>query len=437
MITLSENIIDQPYDGIPDFILCPGTQRNAYAKKIRQHKKRAEKLLAKIPKSKTSKQLKNRIKRCFDSYAVRFTYCIKVARDREDHLSVPGIGSITPIKLDKLSKETAGPTKLNEAVHIYPKVKPSNDFRIISIAGFKRRVLQEIVAEILEAIHCGYKRDFSNGGSGREAATHEIIHLIENEKNDFVVVGDFSNFFGSIEHSYIRELLKEFPDAVISHVILNAKAPLSVSGISKLSIETAAFKKMARLGIPQGSPASPRIASALLRVIFKGIAPEGNIVAYRDDFVICTSSLSDVNEIKYTLLSKLSSHIAGPFELKILETKAVKDKFDFLNYRFKFYWWSTVPRKVFVSPNTTAFNNLKDKMRKAAHFKHDNLFEKDVWIAAKGWLNGHPNWKYTSSGLFDATNKVRGFLIDEYGRRKLPCPEYLTQSTEYKNVVLK
>jgi len=314
-------------------------------------------------------------------------------------------------------------------------MKPGNDFRIISVAGFKRRVLQEIVADILENIHCGYKRDFSNGGSGREAATNEVIHLIENEKNDFVVVGDFSNFFGSIEHSYIRELLKEFPDAVISHVILNAKAPLSVSGISKLSIETSAFKKMARLGIPQGSPASPRIASALLRVIFKGIAPEGNIVAYRDDFVICTSSLSEANEIKNALLSRLGSHIAGPFELKIIDAKAVKDKFDFLNYRFRFYWWSTVPRKVFVSPNTTAFNNLKDKMRKAAHLKHNKHFEKDVWSAAKGWLDGHASWKYTSSGLLDVTNKARDFLIDEFDRRALPCPEYLTQPIECKNVL--
>lgn len=437
MVTLSENIIDQPYDGIPDFILCPAPQRKAYAKQIRQHKKRAEKLLAQLPKSKTSKQLKNGIKRCFSSYAVRFTYCIKVARDRVDHLSIPGIGSVTPIKLDKLAKQTADPTKLNESVHIYPKMKPGDDFRMISVAGFKRRVLQEIVADILEVIHCGYKRDFSNGGSGREAATNEIINLIENEKNDFVVVGDFSNFFGSIEHSYIRELLKEFPDAVISHVILNVKAPLSVSGIGKLSIETSAFKKMARLGIPQGSPASPRIASALLRVIFKGIAPEDNIVVYRDDFVICTSSLSEANEIKHALSSKSCSHIAGPFGLKKLEAKAVKDKFDFLNYRFKFYWWSTLPRKVYVSPNTTAFNNLKDKMRNAAHLKHNKLFEKDVWVAAKGWLDGHASWKYTSAGLFDVANKVRDFLIDEYGRRELPCPNYLTQSNELKKVLFK
>ena len=347
---------DQPYDGIPDFILCPGPMRKAYAVKIRKHKKRTERLIKKTARSNTSKQLKNNIRRVFDSYAVRFTFSIKVARDRVELMSVPGLGPVTPKKLDAVAMQTADPSKLDEPISVYPKMKSDNGFRIISVAGFKRRVLQEIVAEILESLNCGYKRDFANGGGGREAATHQIINLIEKEKSDFVLVGDYSNFFGSIEHSYIRELLKEFPDAVISHVILNTKAPLSVSGISKLSINTAAFKKMARLGIPQGSPASPRIASALLRVIFEGIAPEENIVVYRDDFVICASTLAEANEIKQALLSKLSSHKAGSFELKKEEVSSVSDKFDFLNYRFRFYWWSSKPRKVFVSPNTTAFN---------------------------------------------------------------------------------
>ncbi len=402
------DFIEFENDEISDYILCPTAERKDFAREIRLHKKNSARKFNQIKKSKSSKQLKNRIHQCFNSYSVRFTYVLALLTERQQ---------ITKhTRIEELANQTGHFTALNETVEIYTKKKPGGDFRVISKAGFKTRVLQDIAANILKTINCGYCRDFSLTGKGRERATAHIKHLIEKMGIKYFVVGDFRNFFGFVKHSFVRELLAEFPGSIIKHVLLNESAKLHLSG-KYHSDHKSEVMKTARLGIPQGSPASPRIASALHRSIFEGIAPKENIVVYVDDFVIGVSSESEAEEIKQTLQNRLCSHKAGPFELKLLDVKSVTKKFDFLNYRFKYYKWMSEPKNLAISPNTTAWNNLAEKVNKVMSVSSDQTYELQAWLTAKRWLEGHSSWKYTEAGLMDVVIRVKELVAEEFYRR--------------------
>lgn len=399
---------DIEYDGLSDYILCPLVEREDFIQEVSIHKKNSDRKFRRIKNSKNSKQLKNRIHQCFDSYSVRFTYVAKLTAERQIFRKHH--------RIEELAIGAGNFSNLDEPVKIYPKIKPSGDFRIISEAGFKTRVLQDIAADILKTINCGYSQDYSLTGKGRERATNQIKKLIEKHGIVYFVVGDYKNFFGSIKHSYVRELLAEFPGDITKHVLLNESAKLHLSG-KHCSDQKSEIMKTARLGLPQGSPASPRIASALNRSIFEGITSKKNIIVYMDDFVIGASSESEAMEIKQTLQNILCSHKAGPFELKILDSTSVMKKFDFLNYRFKYYPYMAKPNYVAISPNTTAWNNLKENVNKVMKVSSNQTYELQAWIAAKGWLDGHPSWKYTNAGLMDLVVKVKDMIANEYHRR--------------------
>jgi hypothetical protein len=92
-------------------------------------------------------------------------------------------------------------------------------------------------------------------------------------------------------------------------------------------------KEAVQRGIPQGSSASPYIASMLLGPTLEGLPFRERVVGFCDDIAIGACTIEDATAIKETLQQALEQHPAGPLRLKRCEIGDINAGFDFVKYR--------------------------------------------------------------------------------------------------------
>lgn len=230
---------------------------------------------------------------------------------------------------------------------LIPKEGKPGATRPLGISNFEDKMVQKMTQKILESIYEPLFYDCSYGFRP-EKSCHDAIKDLQNylhtHETETVIDVDLSNFFGSIDHTLLTEIVsKKIGDIrFIRYLSRMFKAGVLADGELTVSDE----------GVPQGSVCSPVLANiyahevidvwmeTMVKPACRGMAA---MFRYADDVVICCQYSEDAERIKTSMVKRLDK-----FKLKMNEekTKLVKfskrkhnqgepqETFDFLGFTF-------------------------------------------------------------------------------------------------------
>ena len=315
--------------------------------------------------------------------------------------------------LERLKKGTCRPLPKREIM--IPKADGGE--RPIEIACFEDKMVEWVVARILTSI---YDIDFvpeSYGFRPRRSAHQavEAVHKeLERNRRPHVVEIDFSNFFCTIPHGGLWDILSErIADANLLRLIkmfLEGKTVKRDGTVEKCS-----------RGTPQGGIMSPILANIYLdRVLdkwFKENYRGGKMVRYADNAVFLFRKEDEAKEFLEDFKTRVENHGLSVNEEKsrtLSLRKSEHNQFDFLG--FTYYWGKQGKRRI-----------LKVKTRKKSHHAAMKSFY--------DWIKLNRNRMRLSELWKLARSKIRGY--HEYfgywmNRRKLIHFHIEVRKTLYK-----
>ena len=300
---------------------------------------------------------------------------------------------------------------------LIPKEGKPGATRPLGISNIEDKIVQKMTQKILDAIYEPIFLNYSHGfraNKGCHTAIKGLMgHLYANEIQTVIDI-DLKNFFGTIDHQILEEILKErIKDFTFMRYISRMfKAGVLAEGDISIKEE----------GVPQGSIASPILSNIFAHYaidvwIEEMVKPNcrGNValVRYADDAVICCEYEQDAMRIKDVLRKRL-----GKFKLQLNEekTKLVRfdkrkatqgikqETFDFLG--FTIYWdlsrgMRIIPKLKTRSKTVTAkLKKVKEWVKQERH-KHS---QKDLWNMFCRKIRGHIAY-YGVSHNFDSVQK--------------------------------
>jgi len=311
--------MEKTYNQYLKIIPCRAGQEKELFKTLSWDLKRKERLFREIRAAKTDKQRKNKIKFYMSSFPVCKLALIEAGQKRSQ--------LYTPEELDNLALEVSKHKNILEPIYVCEREKKGQGTRIISRPGIKRHAVQIIVRDILKLLNIGHEQDCIING-GRDAGIYDLTSCINKNNYPVVVTSDLKDFYGSIEQNEVKKLLHLFPQDVVEFCVLNHKRhKIYFNSLPYTQDDFSQLKRKVQRGLPQGSPCSVRIASALFGNLVEGITELDRMVWQGDDLAICASSYSEAAAIKATLIDRCKTHPAGPFRLKFLKINYVTESF--------------------------------------------------------------------------------------------------------------
>jgi group II intron reverse transcriptase/maturase len=187
--------------------------------------------------------------------------------------------------------------------------RPPEEKRPIGVPCIRDRALQRSVSKVLEQI---YEQDFlpsSFGGRNNLSAHHAVSTLqytISNKKISWVYEADLKNFFGSLDHRLLMQMVEH---RVTDPRILTLLRRWLKSGV----IEAGCLKKT-EFGVPQGGSISVLLSNVYLHYVLdlwfeKVVKPrlkgEAYLCRYLDDFVICFQLKRDAKRVIRVIQKRL------------------------------------------------------------------------------------------------------------------------------------
>ena len=167
--------------------------------------------------------------------------------------------------------------------------KPDGRLRPLGIASLEDKVLQRAVVEVLNAIYeedfLGFSYGFRPGRSQHDALDALSV-AITHKKVSFVLDADISDFFGSLDQSW---LLKFLEHRIADRRVLRLIQKWLAAGV----IEDGEWSKT-EAGTAQGASASPLLSNVFLHYVFDLWADQWRrrnargdviLVRYADDYV--------------------------------------------------------------------------------------------------------------------------------------------------------
>lgn len=308
---------------------------------------------------------------------------------------------------------------------LIPKEGKPGATRPLGISNLEDKIVQKMTQKVLESIYeplfleCSH--GFRPGRSCHTAIQSLIDHLYRNEIQTVIDI-DLKNFFGTIEHQLMEDLLKE--------KIKDPKFMRYISRMFKSGVLTEGDLKISEEGVPQGSICSPVLANifahyAIDTWIEEMVKPacKGTIGLFRyaDDAVICCQYDEDAEQIRKTLGKRLEKY---QLQLNEEKTKLVSfDKrlasqgirqgtFDFLG--FTFYWGQSRTGRTIPKLKTRA-KTMNAKFKKVNEWAKQIRNErplKEIWKILKAKLRGHVQYY----GVSHNADKVHQFI---QGTRKI------------------
>lgn len=266
-----------------------------------------------------------------------------------DGISKAEYGENLRVNLDNLINRMKRMGYRPQAVRqvLIPKEGKSGATRPLGIGCFEDKLVQgrvhELLASIYEPLFLDWSYGFRPGRSCHDAVKDLRNHLYA-EEVEVVIDVDLANFFGTIDHEVLKELL--------SVKIKDTKFMRYVSRMLKAGILAEGALTMSDEGVPQGSLCSPIFSNIGAHYVIDEwiedtVKPlmKGTLKAYRyaDDLVICCRYEEDAVRVKKALGRRLEK-----YKLKLNEekTKMVnfsksktkqgikQESFDFLGFTF-------------------------------------------------------------------------------------------------------
>jgi group II intron reverse transcriptase/maturase len=247
--------------------------------------------------------------------------------------------------------------------------KGNGQKRPLGIPAVSDKVVQHAAAKILEAI---YEPEFSphsygyRPNTGAQKAVKALTHELNFGKYSYIVEADISNYFGTIDHDWLLQMLKL---RIADKAFLNLIRKWLKAGI----METDGKVIHPVTGCPQGGIISPILANIYLHYALdlwfeKAVKPKCEGMAYfcryADDFVCAFQYKQDAQRFYQALGSRL-----GKFGLSLSEEKTniisfsrfrkeENTHFSFLGFEFR---WGVSRRKTDTIQRRTA----REKLRKS------------------------------------------------------------------------
>jgi group II intron reverse transcriptase/maturase len=302
---------------------------------------------------------------------------------------------------------------------LIPKEGKPGATRPLGISNLEDKIVQKMTQKVLESIYeplfleCSH--GFRPGRSCHTAIQALLDHLYRNDIQTVIDI-DLKNFFGTISHQLLEEILRE--------KIKDPKFMRYISRMFKSGVLADGELTMSEEGVPQGSICSPVMSNifahyAIDKWIEEMVKPvcQGTIGLFRyaDDAVICCQYESDAQRIRQSLGKRLEK-----FKLQLNEekTKLVsfdkreaargvkQETFDFLG--FTFYWGNSQTGRIVPKLRTRA-KTMRTKLKKATEWIkqiRNKRPMKEIWEILKAKLRGHVQY-YGVSHNFE---RVRQFL---------------------------
>lgn len=283
---------------------------------------------------------------------------------------------------------------------LIPKEGRPGETRPLAISNFEDKLIQKMFQRTLESIYDPIFKDVSFGfrpGLGCHDAIRALAQHLYQNPTETVLDLDLKNFFGSIDHKNLNEILsKKIKDKTFLRYIgrmLKAGA-LSSEGL-----------KISEEGVPQGNICGPVLANIFAHEVidewFEGIVKKhckGKVAMFRycDDAVICCENNYDAMRIRKALVNRLNK-----FKLSLNEEKTklvpfsrgtIGTSFDFLG--FTFYWGKS--RNGFSIPKLkTAGKRLRGKLKRVKEWAKSVRGKSklpEIWRTFCSKVQGHINY---------------------------------------------
>lgn len=303
---------------------------------------------------------------------------------------------------------------------LIPKEGKPGATRPLGIGCFEDKLVQGRIHELLESIYeplfldCSY--GFRPGRSCHDAIKDLSNHLYATEV-EVVIDVDLANFFGTIEHGVLKELLQK--------KIKDTKFMRYVSRMLRAGILEDGELTVSDEGVPQGALCSPIFSNIVAHYVIDEwledtVKPlmKGSVKAFRyaDDLVICCRHKEDAVRIRKALGKRLEK-----YKLKLNEekTKMVnfskskkrrgikQEAFDFLG--FTFYLGRSMKGIVIPKAKTcgkryrSKLNRVKDWIRKIRNQEPLGT----IWKRFCAKLRGHVNYYGVSFNSKAVANFLR------------------------------
>jgi len=302
---------------------------------------------------------------------------------------------------------------------LIPKEGKPGATRPLGISNLEDKIVQKMMQRVLESIYDPTFLECSYGfrpAMGCHDAIKALQHHLYNNEVRVVIDIDLANFFGTIDHKLMEEILRRkiHDKTLMRYIIRMFKAGVLTDGDLQKSNE----------GVPQGSICSPVLANifaheAIDLWIEEMVKPncKGNVELFRyaDDGVICCESKEDAIRIHKALGKRLAK-----FKLKLNEEKtkivpfskreAAKGRaqgaFDFLG--FTFYLGRS--KKGYIIPKLkTSGKKFRAKLKNVAAWckaQRNRMKLDKLWRIFQAKIRGHVQYY----GVTHNTDKVDEFI---------------------------
>lgn len=300
---------------------------------------------------------------------------------------------------------------------LIPKEGKPGATRPLGISNLEDKIVQKMMQKILESIYEPLFYECSFGfrpGRGCHDAIKALHQHLYRYKNQVIIDIDLKNFFGTIDHKLLEELLKEKISDPIFMRYISRMFKAGVLSKGELTVDED--------GVPQGSICSPILSNIFAHyaidvwieeMVKPACVGKVTLFRYADDAVICCELESDAIKIKRTLIKRLERF---KLELNEEKTKLVSfDKvkaangieqgvFEFLGFMFylgKSKRGLTIP-KLKTKPKAM-ISKLKKVTEWIKQVRNRERF-KEVWKTFKAKMRGHIQY-YGVSFNSDEVNK--------------------------------
>lgn len=327
---------------------------------------------------------------------------------------------------------------------LIPKEGKPGATRPLGISNVEDKIVQGVVKEVLESIYEPIFLECSYGfrpGRGCHDAIKALAHYLYRQDVGVVIDVDLKNFFGSIDHEVLQELLRrKIGDTKFMRYINRMlRSGVLKNGELSMSVE----------GVPQGSVCSPVLANVVAHYVVdtwitETVKPlcKGSVALFRyaDDMVICCQYQHDAERIKKALVMRLNKFklqlneektVLVSFDRKLADQGITQGTFDFLG--FTFYLGKSRKGRVIPKLKTRA-KTMRAKLNRVTEWAKQVRNKrplKEIWGSFCSKLRGHIQYygvSFNCEGvkrfLFKATKILFKWLNRRSQRKSFTWDEF-------------
>jgi RNA-directed DNA polymerase len=316
---------------------------------------------------------------------------------------------------------------------LIPKEGKPGATRPLGISGLEDKIVQKMMQQILENIYDPIFLECSYGfrpGKSCHDAIKDLQHYLYKSTIQTIIDIDLKNFFGTIDHEILEDILKE--------KIKDTKFMRYINRMFKAGVLSEGDLVMSDEGVPQGSCCSPVLANVFAHYVIdiwieEMVKPyckgEVRLFRYADDAIICCQYNEDAKRIREALGKRLGKYKLKlneektkqiPFDKRLVAQGIEQGTFDFLG--FTFYWGKAKSGRIIPKLKTKA-KTMRAKLNKVKEWIKaikDRKPLQQIWKTFVAKLRGHINYygvSHNAENVSKFINEAKHIVFKWLNRR--------------------